>query len=108
MPINAPVNDPVHGGRTQAAYTEKCPGHRVLASGWSINHREISHLTDPPNQQGISQGAFEMKRHTMKKLVLAVAFTLALTFGSGIVGEQFGLSVTQTAHACGSHNGGGC
>jgi hypothetical protein len=49
-----------------------------------------------------------MKRHTLKKLVLAVAFTLALTFGVGIVGEQFGLSVTQTAHACASSNGGGC
>ena len=49
-----------------------------------------------------------MKRHTLKKLVLAVAFTLALTFGVGIVGEQFGVSVTQTAHACSSNNGGGC
>ncbi len=49
-----------------------------------------------------------MKRHKITKFVLAVAFTLALTFGVGIVGEQFGLSVTQTAHACSSHNGGGC
>ena len=49
-----------------------------------------------------------MKRHTMKKLVLAVAFTLAITFGIGIVGEQIGLSVTQPAYACGSSNGGGC
>lgn len=49
-----------------------------------------------------------MKRHNMKKFVLAVAFTLALTFGIGIVGEQIGLSVTQTAHACAMSNGGGC
>jgi|688.fasta_scaffold194734_2 hypothetical protein len=49
-----------------------------------------------------------MKRHTLKKLVLAVVFTLAFTFGIGVVGEQFGLPVTQTAHACSSANGGGC
>ncbi len=49
-----------------------------------------------------------MKRHNMKKLVLAVAFTLALAFGTGIVGEQFGFSITQTAHACSGSNGGGC
>lgn len=49
-----------------------------------------------------------MKRQTVKKVVLAVVFTIALTCGFGIVGDQFGLSVTQTAHACNANNGGGC
>lgn len=49
-----------------------------------------------------------MKRQTVKKVVLAVVFTLALTCGLGPVGDQFGLSVTQTAHACAGSNGGGC
>ena len=49
-----------------------------------------------------------MKRQTITKFVLAVVFTLALTFGVGIVGDQIGLSVTQTVHACSSNNGGGC
>lgn len=49
-----------------------------------------------------------MKRHTLKKLVLAVAFTLALTFGIGVVADQAGFPLTQSAYACGSNNGGGC
>lgn len=49
-----------------------------------------------------------MKRHTLKKLVLAVAFTLALTFGIGIVGDQIGFNVTPTANACSHTGGGGC
>lgn len=49
-----------------------------------------------------------MKRNTIKKIVLAIAFTLALTFGLGIVGEQIGLSTAPTVYACGSANGGGC
>ena len=49
-----------------------------------------------------------MKRYTITKVVLAIVFTLALTFGLGIVGEQIGLSVTQTVHACAMNNGGGC
>lgn len=108
MPINAPVNGAVHDQRTQAAYTKNCPGHRVLASGWSINHREISHLTDPSNQQSVSQGEFEMKRYTMTKVMLAVVFTLALTLGAGLIAEQSGFSTAQPAYACGHANGGGC
>jgi hypothetical protein len=49
-----------------------------------------------------------MKRHTMKKLVLAVAFTLALTLGVGMVSEQFGLPIATPVYACPSSNGGGC
>jgi hypothetical protein len=49
-----------------------------------------------------------MKRHTLKKLVLAVAFTLALTLGAGLVAEQSGFSTAQPAYACGHANGGGC
>lgn len=108
MPIHAPVNGAVHDGRTRADYTENCPGHRVLASRWSINHREISHLTDPLHPQLVTKGEFEMKRQTVKKLVLAVVFTLVLTCGLGIVGEQFGFPVTQPAYACNANNGGGC
>ncbi len=49
-----------------------------------------------------------MKRQTVKKVVLVVVFTLALTCGLGIVGEQFGFPIMQTAHACAGNNGGGC
>lgn len=49
-----------------------------------------------------------MKRQTVKKVVLAIVFTLALTCGLGIVGDQFGFPVTQPAYACNTSNGGGC
>lgn len=49
-----------------------------------------------------------MNRYTITKFVLAVAFTLALTFGIGIVGEQIGFNMTPTANACSHTSGGGC
>lgn len=49
-----------------------------------------------------------MKRYTITKVVLAIVFTLALTFGVGIVGDQVGLNVTPTANACSHTGGGGC
>lgn len=49
-----------------------------------------------------------MKRYTMTKVVLAVVFTLALTFGAGLIAEQSGFSTAQPAYACPGSNGGGC
>ena len=44
------------------------------------------------------------------KFIVAIALTLAVTFGSGIVAEEIGVSVTPTVHACVSSgtSGGGC
>ena len=45
------------------------------------------------------------------KIVVAVALTLAVTVGSGVVAEQVGFSVVSQAHACvsqGAGGGGGC
>lgn len=49
-----------------------------------------------------------MLRQTIAKFVFAIVFTFALTLGAGIVADQLGLPVTQTAYACGGSNGGGC
>lgn len=45
------------------------------------------------------------------KIIVAVALTLAVTFGSGVVTEEIGLDVTSSVYAgpCTSGgNGGGC
>lgn len=49
-----------------------------------------------------------MIHQTITKAVLAIVFTLVLTFGAGLIADQIGVSMTQPAYACGSHNGGGC
>lgn len=49
-----------------------------------------------------------MKRYKMTKVMLAVAFTLALTLGADLMAEQSGFSTAQPAYACSGHNGGGC
>lgn len=49
-----------------------------------------------------------MMRLTIAKIVFAVVFTFALTFGAGIVADQLGVPVTQTVYACVGSNGGGC
>lgn len=47
--------------------------------------------------------------NTISKLVIAVVLTLAVTFGSGVVGHEIGLPIVQAAHACnGAGGGGGC
>lgn len=42
------------------------------------------------------------------KLVVAVALTLAVIAGSGVVAKQVGLDVTPSAYACNGGSGGGC
>lgn len=51
-----------------------------------------------------------MIKKNITKLVVAVALTLAVAFGSGIAAEQVGLDITPSAYAgpCGSGAGGGC
>lgn len=49
-----------------------------------------------------------MMRLTIAKIVFAVVFTFALTFGASIVADQIGFPVTPTVYACGGSNGGGC
>ena len=44
----------------------------------------------------------------IKKAVLIVWMTLALSFGTGIAGVQLGLDTVATTFACGGSNGGGC
>ena len=49
--------------------------------------------------------------HNAAKIVIAVALTLAVTVGSGMVGEQVGLDVIPSVYAgdcTGSSSGGGC
>ena len=56
-------------------------------------------------------GDYQMFKKNVVKLIVAVALTLAVTVGSGVVAEQVGLSVVPQAHACvdqGSTGGGGC
>ena len=50
-----------------------------------------------------------MTTKNIKKFVVAVALTLAVAIGSGVVGEQAGLAVTPPVYAgpCAS-GGGGC
>lgn len=44
------------------------------------------------------------------KLMIAVALTLAVTFGSGFVEQEIGLDITPSVYAgdCSSNGGGGC
>lgn len=46
----------------------------------------------------------------MTKVVVAVALTLAVTFGSDLVKQEIGLDVTPTVYAgpCTTGDGGGC
>ena len=47
-----------------------------------------------------------MNTKNITKLFFAVALTLAITLGSGIVTDQIGLSITPSVYAC-QHGGGG-
>ena len=49
-----------------------------------------------------------MTTKNIKKLVVAVALTLAVAIGSGVVSEQAGLAITPSVQACGAQSGGGC
>lgn len=54
-----------------------------------------------------------MSTKSWQKVMLAVALTLAVAFGTGLSDTMFGLSMTPTAYACGgpgisSGGGGGC
>lgn len=54
-----------------------------------------------------------MSTNLLKKVVIAIALTLAITFGTGLGDTMFGLSMTPSAYACGgpgmsSGSGGGC
>ena len=54
-----------------------------------------------------------MNTKTLHKVMLAVALTLAVMFGTGLGDTMFGLSMTPSAYACGgphmgSGGGGGC
>lgn len=42
------------------------------------------------------------------KLFVIVLLALFATFGSGILAQQIGLSLTPAAYACTSSGGGGC
>lgn len=44
------------------------------------------------------------------KIIVAVALTLAVTFGSGVVADEIGFDVTPSVYAgqCSSTSGGGC
>ncbi len=44
----------------------------------------------------------------IKKAVLIVWMTLALSFGTGIAGVQLGFNSISATYACGSGHGGGC
>ncbi|MEM7128024.1 MAG: hypothetical protein AAF702_16940 [Chloroflexota bacterium] len=47
-------------------------------------------------------------KNTIAKFVVAVALTIATITGSGVVAEQVGWDITQSASACGPGSGGGC
>lgn len=54
-----------------------------------------------------------MSKKSLQKVVIAVALTLAVAFGTGLSDTMFGLSMTPSAYACGgpgigSGSGGGC
>ena len=54
-----------------------------------------------------------MSTNLLKKVVIAVALTLAVTFGVGLGDTMLGLSMTPSAYACSgpgmtSGSGGGC
>ena len=54
-----------------------------------------------------------MSTKLLQKVMLAVALTLAVMFGTGLGDTMFGLSMTPSAYACGgpgmsSGSGGGC
>jgi hypothetical protein len=50
-----------------------------------------------------------MIRKNLTKVVIAVALTLAVTLGSGVVGEQFGVELVPSVQAgkCSTSGGGG-
>ena len=51
-----------------------------------------------------------MSTKFLKKVMLALALTLAVTLSTGLWDHTFGLSLTPSAYACGSGSGagGGC
>lgn len=52
-----------------------------------------------------------MNKKNISKFVIAVALTLAVAIGSGVVGEQAGLAITPSVFAgdcSGTGGGGGC
>jgi len=50
-----------------------------------------------------------MSTKFLKKVMLALALTLAVTLSTGLWDHTFGLSLTPSAYACiGSSGGGGC
>ncbi|MEM7129815.1 MAG: hypothetical protein AAF702_26010 [Chloroflexota bacterium] len=51
-----------------------------------------------------------MMTKNITKIIVAVALTLAVTFGSGIIEKKIGLDVTPSVYAgnCGLGGGGGC
>lgn len=51
-----------------------------------------------------------MTTKNITKIIVAVALTLAVTFGGGVVEQEVGLDVTPSVYAgpCTSASGGGC
>lgn len=51
-----------------------------------------------------------MMTKNIAKVAVAVALTLAMTFGGGVVEQEIGLDVTPSVYAgnCGTSGGGGC
>ncbi|MBV7330649.1 hypothetical protein KFU94_20870 [Chloroflexi bacterium TSY] len=51
-----------------------------------------------------------MNTKNIIKLFVAVALTLSVTFGSGVVADEIGLNATPSvsASSCSSNSGGGC
>ena len=45
---------------------------------------------------------------SVAKFVVAVALTIAVITGSGVVAEQVGLDITPSVYACSNGGGGGC
>lgn len=72
-------------------------------------HRQL-HMRESQTSRFISLGDLEMITKNITKFVVAIALTLAVAFGTGVVGEQAGLPIVPSAHAgnCNSSAGGGC
>lgn len=49
-----------------------------------------------------------MNTKKLTKLLFITLLALFATFGSGILAEQVGLSITPSIYACSSTGGGGC
>ena len=49
-----------------------------------------------------------MNTKQLTKLFFVALLALFATFGSGIVAQQVGLSLTPAVYACGGTGGGGC